>query len=159
MRDPCGIHVSAEVRGYMQDTYMIHHAVNTIHKKFKDHMKMQMYLDVSWCIFSILGILMYLDVSWCILMYLDVYERDISRYTQDTLKIHWDTIRYDTYLIGNVPKITIGNLPSPPGVFESGPVKRLRGCRNTHGTQRTHVNVHTRARRHRQKILCVSFHC
>ena len=33
----------------MQDTYMIHHAVNTIHKKFKDHMKikMQMYLDVS----------------------------------------------------------------------------------------------------------------
>ena len=24
MRDPCGIHVSAEVRGYMQDTYMIH---------------------------------------------------------------------------------------------------------------------------------------
>ena len=24
MRDPCEIHVSAEVRGYMQDTYMIH---------------------------------------------------------------------------------------------------------------------------------------
>ena len=24
MRDPCGIHVSAEVRGYMQDTYMMH---------------------------------------------------------------------------------------------------------------------------------------
>ena len=24
MRDPSGIHVSAEVRGYMQDTYIIH---------------------------------------------------------------------------------------------------------------------------------------
>ena len=45
-------------------------------------------------------------------MYLDVYERDTSRYNQDTCRIHHDTS-------GNVsdrtPPKTIGN-PTSPGV-------------------------------------------
>ena len=57
---------------------------------------------------------MYLGVSWCILMYLDVYERDTSRYTTRYFKIH-----QDTYRIGNYTKsyrklhVTLFG-PSPP---------------------------------------------
>ena len=49
---------------------------------------------------------MYLDVSRCILMYLDVHERDTSRYNQDTIRIQsgYITIHQDTYPIGNPPK-------------------------------------------------------
>ena len=46
---------------------------------------------------------MYLDISRCILMYLDVHERDTSRYNPDTIKIQsgYITIHQDTYPIGN----------------------------------------------------------
>jgi hypothetical protein len=50
-------------------------------------------------------------------MYLDVHERDTSRYNQDTIRIHHDTSGYvsDRKLH---PK-TIGNPPSPH--FRGGP--------------------------------------
>ena len=54
---------------------------------------------------------MYLDVSRCILMYLDVCERDTSRYKQDTCKIHHDTTGYVSDR--KSPPKTIGNPPSP----------------------------------------------
>ena len=42
-----------------------------------------------------------------ILMYLDVYQRDTSRYAQDTCEIHHDTSRYET------DRKFIGNCSSP----------------------------------------------
>ena len=53
-------------------------------------------------------------------MYLDVYERDTSRYTARYIKIQWDTYRIGKfvfcltgpYLTG---RATIGRLELPPG--------------------------------------------
>ena len=54
----------------------------------------------------------------CILMYLDVSERNTSRYNQDTIRIHHDTSGYvsDRKLH---PK-TIGNPPSPGAGTHTG---------------------------------------
>ena len=96
MRDTYEIHVSAEVRGYMEDTCGIHERyimsymyLNCIQRGTY----LQMYLVVSWFI------LMYLDVSWCILMYMNGTH-------QDTIRIHagYIEIHQDTYPIGTPPK-------------------------------------------------------
>ena len=72
---------------------------------------------------------MYLDVSRCILMYLDVCERDTSRYKQDTCKIHHDTTGYVSDR--KSPPKTIGNPPSPgappPGFFRLFAIGELVG--------------------------------
>jgi hypothetical protein len=68
------VHVSAEVRGYMEDTYGIH----------EGYIMRYMYLN---CIQRGTYLQMYL-------MYLDVYERDTSRYDQDTCRIHRNTSGY-----------------------------------------------------------------
>ena len=75
MRDTYEIHVSAEVRGYIEDTCGIHERYLMRYMYLN---KTQLYPEryVS------------ANVSCCILMYLDVYERDTSRYVHDTCTIH-----------------------------------------------------------------------
>jgi hypothetical protein len=78
MRDTYEMHVSAEVRGYMEDTCGIH----------EGYIMRYMYLNC---------------IQRGIFMYLDVYERDTSRYDQDTCRIHIE-IHQDTYPIGTPPQ-------------------------------------------------------
>ena len=58
-------------------------------------------------------------------MYLDVCERDTSRYKQDTCKIHYDTTGYVSDR--KSPPKTIGNSPSPAGAQGLVPWSLERG--------------------------------
>ena len=69
---------------------------------------------------------MYLDVSRCILMYLDVCERDTSRYKQDTFKIHHDTTGY------------VSDRKSPPPNDRKPPVTPFTRAVGAY-TQRVHI--------------------
>jgi hypothetical protein len=78
MRDTCGIHMRYMYLQRFEDTLRIHagYMRDTVMRYMYDVSQLYPERYVS------------ANVSCCILMYLDVYERDTSRYVHDTCTIH-----------------------------------------------------------------------